>query len=220
MFMFASHAKPGFSAIGLKTVLFALLVSLFSSCTTYYISPDSFRQQFAGIDSSKLKKVELRGGGLLSMDTYLANPIVKIKCVDKKGNPAELRNGPNIEIRFTYAEGDKSKRTIFFFDRVFVTDSSVIGVRMRTLGKLRSIPLKSITKIEVQNGGKNYYYKTDRVVLCRFNREGRKEGAAPMLTPSAKAFGVGRSSGASVKDTKRFNTILCVLRTQRGSAFG
>ena len=88
---------------------------------------------------------------------YLANPVKTIKCTDKNGNPAELQNSPSIEIRFTY--GEKNKRTVFYFDRIFVSDSSVTGVESRFISSMRkTIPLKSITKIEVQDGRKNYHY--------------------------------------------------------------
>jgi hypothetical protein len=146
--------------MGYKQILtFLIMGFLFlTSCKTYYISPDSFKQQFAGIDSTKLKLVEMTGGGSLWVtDQYLANPITKIKCEDKNGNPAELENSPAIEIRFTY--GVNNKKTSGYFDRVFVSDSIVTCIISRFIPTMRkTIPLNSITKIEVQNGGKNYKY--------------------------------------------------------------
>src|SRR5204862_6143506 len=126
---------------------------LFSSCTTYYISVSSLKEQFAGLDSTKLKDVELGGGGILmvSGEHYLANPITTIKCTDKSGNPATLQNGASIEIRFTY--GENNKRTIFYFDRIFVDDSAVIGVESRFMSSIRKkITLNSVKKIEVKDG--------------------------------------------------------------------
>jgi len=133
-------------------------VLFFTSCKTYYISADSFKEQFAGIDSTKLIMVEMTGGGNIWVtEQYLANPLIKIKCQDKKGNPAELDNSPKIEIRFTY--GENNKRTSGYFDRVFVSDNSVTVVQSRFIPTIRkTIPLNDITKIEVQNGGKNYKY--------------------------------------------------------------
>lgn len=130
-----------------------------TSCKTYYISLDSFKQQFADIDSTKLKPVVIfGGGGLYTRQEYLANPITKIKCTDKNGSPHELDNSPAIEIRFTYSDNSKNKRTIFYFDRVYVTDKTVTGFRSRFMGLVKTIPLDSIKKIEVQNGGKNFRY--------------------------------------------------------------
>jgi hypothetical protein len=146
--------------MGYKSVLTFLIIGFLflTSCKTYNISLESFKQQFAGIDSTKLKLVEMHGGGSVWVtEQYFANPITKIKCTDKKGNPAELDNSPAIEIRFIY--GATNKRTVFYFDRVFVSDSSVVGVQSRFIPTMRkTIPLNSITKIEVQNGGKNYKY--------------------------------------------------------------
>jgi hypothetical protein len=131
------------------------LLSL-SSCTTYYISMDSFRQQFAGIDSTKYKEVAIRGP-IGEVHRYRANPITNIKCADKNGNPAELQNSPSVEIRFTY--GENNNRTTFYFDRIFVSDSSVAGVESRFIQSIRkTVPLKSVTKIEVQDGKKNFHY--------------------------------------------------------------
>ena len=141
-------------------LIIILTAFLLSACTTYYMSVDGLKQQFAGIDSTKLKKVELGGGGILmaSGSQYLANPITTIHCTDKSGNPATLENGPSVEIRFTY--GQNNKRTIFYFDQIYVTDSTVIGVESRFIPSIRkSIPLSSITKIEIQDGKKNFHYK-------------------------------------------------------------
>src|SRR6187549_3192688 len=135
----------------LQLMLATGLLSL-SSCTTYYISTDSFRQQFAGIDSTKYKEVAMRGP-IGEVYRYRANPITNIQCVDKNGNPFELQNSPSVEIRFTY--GENNNRTTFYFDRIFVSDSSVIGVESRFIQSIRkTIPLKTVTKIEVQDGKK------------------------------------------------------------------
>lgn len=146
--------------MGQKRILTILIIGLlfFTSCKTYYISTDSFKEQFAGIDSTKLKMVEMTGGGNLWVtEQYLANPLTKIKCQDKKGNPAELDNSPKIEIRFTY--GENNKRTSGYFDRVFVSDSVVTFIQSRFIPTMsKTIPLNDITKIEVQDGGKNFKY--------------------------------------------------------------
>ena len=131
------------------------LVCLVSSCKTYYIPVDSFKQQFSGLDSSKLKEVTTRGPAGDKVK-YLAYPIEYIKCVDKTGNPFELKNSPSIEIRFTYSN---NKRTIFYFDLLRVTDSSITGGLSRFIGTYKkTIPFSTVTKIEVQDGKKNYKY--------------------------------------------------------------
>ncbi len=81
---------------------------------------------------------------------------VRQQRVDKKGNSYKLTNSPSIEIRFTY--GEKNKRTVFYFDRIYVNDSCVVGVQSRFISSIRkAIPLKSIIKIEIQDGKKNFH---------------------------------------------------------------
>lgn len=134
--------------------LFVFLGTL--SCTTYQIPVESLKTQFAGIDSTKLKLVTVKGPAGDKLQ-YLANPLNTIKCVDKGGKTFELVNSPSIEIRFTY--GPNNKRVIYYFDRIYLTDSCVVGVRSRFIPSLRkTIPLNSISKIEIQDGHKNFHY--------------------------------------------------------------
>ncbi|MDR2125335.1 MAG: hypothetical protein LBP63_00720 [Prevotellaceae bacterium] len=139
-----------------NVVLFLILIFVAASCTTYYIPVSSFREQFAGMDSTQL--VDITMEGLVYEKHYLTNPITTIQCVDKQGNPYQLTKKPSLEIRFTY--GHKNKRKIFYFDRIFVNTHSVTGVESRFIESIRStIPLDSITKIEIQDGRKNFQYK-------------------------------------------------------------
>jgi hypothetical protein len=134
----------------------AVGIVLFESCTTYYISVASLKQQFAGIDSSKLKDVVVQGPAFEKY-YYKANPITAIRCTDDHNIPYELENKPSIEMRITY--GYKSHRTIFYFDRVFLTQNTMIGVESRFISAIRkTIPLDSITRIEVQDGHKRFTY--------------------------------------------------------------
>ena len=86
---------------------------------------------------------------------YLANPIEYIQCVDKDHNPFELKNSPSIEIRFTR---NNNKKTIFYFDYVYLQDSMIIGDMSRFFYMKKSIPLNDVKKIEVQDGHKNIQY--------------------------------------------------------------
>ncbi|MDR2816100.1 MAG: hypothetical protein LBB62_05290 [Proteiniphilum sp.] len=139
-----------------KTILFLVIVFGVASCTTYYIPVNSFKEQFAGIDSTKLIDVTVKGP-INERYSYLANPITVIQCVDKNGNPYQLINKPSLETRFTY--GHKNKKKIFYFDRIFVNAHSVFGVESRFIESIRgSIPLDSITKIEIQDGRKKFEY--------------------------------------------------------------
>jgi hypothetical protein len=142
--------------IKLVKIPLPILLLLFglSGCKTYFIPVDSFKKQFEGIDSTNLRLVNTRGpvGDVVQ---YLANPIDYIQCEDKAGIPYSLKNGPSIEVRFTQLNG---KRTIFYFDRIFLQDTLVIGERSRFLGLQKGIPINTVKLIEVQDGQKNYHY--------------------------------------------------------------
>ena len=120
-----------------KTILFSViiigLIFFLSSCKTYYIPLDSFKQQFAGMDTSKLKEVTTRGpmGDKVKYKTF---PIDFIKCVDKNGNPVELQNSPSLEIRFT---DTNNKKTIFYFDLISVDETYVRGVQSRFITSIK-----------------------------------------------------------------------------------
>jgi hypothetical protein len=136
----------------LVPVFFCLI--FFSSCKTYYISKDSLVEQFQGIDSLKFRDVVVKGP-FGETYKYKANPITVIKCVDKNNNAAELINSPSIEMRVTH----NSKKTILYFDRVYVSDSVLTGVASRFISSaIRKIPLNEISRIEVQDGKKKYRY--------------------------------------------------------------
>jgi len=133
-----------------------LTVSLLA-CTTYFIPVDSLRSQFNGIDSSKLVNVVIRGP-VGERYNYLANPIRTINCIDKQNNPAGLNNSPSIEMRVI---DTNNKKTIFYFDRIYVSKTYLYGVQSRFISSItKTIPLKDITKIEVQDGKKNFKYIT------------------------------------------------------------
>ena len=142
-----------------KTILFSViiigLIFFLSSCKTYYIPLDSFKQQFAGMDTSKLKEVTTRGpmGDKVKYKTF---PMDFIKCVDKNGNPVELQNSPSLEIRFT---DTNNKKTIFYFDLISVDETYVRGVQSRFITSIKkTIPLNTIKIIEIQDGKKKFNY--------------------------------------------------------------
>jgi hypothetical protein len=135
--------------------LFIIVLALTTSCKTYYLTPDSLRNQFSGVDSTKLRTVTVRGP-VGERYNYLANPISEIECTDKNGNQSRLINSPSIELRVTQTNG---KRTTFYFDRIFVTDTTLTGIQSRFVSSInKTIKLKDITEIEIQDGKKNFDY--------------------------------------------------------------
>ena len=125
-----------------------------SSCTTYSIPVNSFKEQFAGMKQSDMKEVMVQGpvGERVKYKTF---PQDSVDCIDKNGNVIRLEKIPSLEIRFT---DSSNKKTVFYFDRMFVTDTFVSGTYSRILGLQKTIPLNRIKKIEIQNGRKNYRY--------------------------------------------------------------
>ena len=135
-------------------VLGIIGISLLLSCKTYHIPLESFITQFETLDSTDLKMVSIYGA---VTGSYLANPIERIKCLDKKGNSIELVNSPSIEIRFTH--GAKNKKTIMYFDRVMLSDSIIYGAQSRIISSMiKSVQVNQVSEIEIQDGHKNYHY--------------------------------------------------------------
>lgn len=142
----------------IKTAVFLLIVILLASCKSYYIPVASFNEQMRDIDSVELRTVNTRGpmGDIVSYKTY---PIDFIKCFDKKDNPTELKNSPSIEIRFTEKN---NKRTVYYFDQIYIKYSTVIGDGSRFTSYRKAIPINNIKLIEVQDGHKNFKYVTEK----------------------------------------------------------
>ncbi len=88
---------------------------------------------------------------------YYSNNVEGLFVVDKKGEELYLRNSPSIEMRVTHING---KRYYFYFDTVILENNVLMGSRSRFIsGLTRNIPLDSIVKIEVQDGGKKFAYQ-------------------------------------------------------------
>lgn len=126
-----------------------------SSCKTYYIPIDSFRKQFAGFDSTDMIEVTTRTpiGRRIHYKTY---PIDFIKVVDKKGLADTIPNSPQLEVRIT---DTANKKTIFYFDLMRFDGQNITGGRSRIMPFIKkTIPIKAVKMIEIQNGRKNFHY--------------------------------------------------------------
>jgi len=140
-----------------KLLRICLLFSIgmaFASCKTYYISLNSFKEQFAGIDSTKLRIVYTQGP-LGDIVDYPANPIDLIQCTDKQNNKLELENSPSLEITFI---NKKNRKTVYYFDRIFVHDTLITGYLAKSIMHKKSISLNSVQRIEIRDGKKNFTY--------------------------------------------------------------
>jgi len=130
------------------------IILLLNSCTTYTIPVESFKRQFMGLDSSTYVYVVTRTpwGEKVKYKTF---PIDYVDCVDKKGNSIKLEKIPSLEIRFT---DSNDRKTVFYFDRISVTDTVVTGIESWILLIRKTIAVNKIKKIEIQDGRKSYKY--------------------------------------------------------------
>lgn len=133
-------------------IVFAILLT---SCTTYQIPIDSFQSQLKDVTFENMKTVNTQYPTGITYQN-LANQLDSIICVDKNGNIKKIQNKPSIEIRIT---DNRNKKTIFYFDTVHLSDSLVVGQQSRFISAPKSVPLKDIVKIEIQNGHKKFSYK-------------------------------------------------------------
>jgi hypothetical protein len=139
----------------LVSLLLLGLILFFTSCKTYYIPVDSFKQQLSGFDSSSMREVTTRGP-VGDRETYKTYPIDYIHAVDKSGNPVTIPNSPAIEVRITDAA---NKKTIFYFDLIQFDGETITGRQSRFASSIKkTIPVSSVKAIEVQNGRKKFRY--------------------------------------------------------------
>ncbi|MFV8839536.1 hypothetical protein [Salinimicrobium soli] len=88
---------------------------------------------------------------------YSSNNINRLIVLDKNGDKMYLENSPSIEMRITHRNG---KKYILYFDTVILENDTLKGGRSRFAQSLtREIPMDSIVKIEVQDGGKKFNYQ-------------------------------------------------------------
>lgn len=129
---------------------------LLTSCKTYTIETDSFRNQLVS-DSINIKKVEINNPLYYGGIKYSSNNIDSLLVSDKNGNKSYIKNSPSIELRITQQNGKKS---ILYFDTVILENDTLKGSKSRFAQRLtKQIPMDSIVKIEIQDGKKNFKYK-------------------------------------------------------------
>ncbi len=140
----------------MKKAAIILTLLILTSCSTYTITPEQLKEQFIaageGMDTVKVNNPLFRFSNI----TYTANRIKKITVLDKQGLINYLDNSPSLEMRITQKNG---KRQIMYFDTTELRNDTLYGSNSRFLKTQRKVPFDSIAKIEIQDGGKNYYYK-------------------------------------------------------------
>lgn len=107
--------------------------------------------------SENMKQVKVNNPLFYKDIKYNSNNIKRIVVTDKDGKKTYLDNSPSIEMRVTHVNG---KKYHFYFDTVILENDTLKGGISRFAKVLdRQIPMDSIAKIEVQDGGKKFDYK-------------------------------------------------------------
>lgn len=139
-----------------KVIIIFLAFSLIcSACTTYDLSLNTLKNRFEGIDSTDLVLTKVRGP-LGETYSYYTHPNRSVQLKNKAGEVVALEVKPSLEMKVTH---DGGKKTYFYFDKVYITEDSLIGDRSRFMNAFKKkIAIKAIEKIEVQDGKKNFQY--------------------------------------------------------------
>ena len=133
------------------------IIMLTVSCKTYMIPVESFKEQMKNTNSSNMKDVTVNNPLTFGSISYSANNIDRIVVVDKNGNSSYLNNSGSLEMRVTHKNG---KKYHMYFDTVILENDTLKGGRSRFVQSLeRQIPIDSIVKIEIQDGGKKFNYQ-------------------------------------------------------------
>jgi hypothetical protein len=131
-----------------------LTICFFSSCKTYTIPVESFRERFMSEPAQKtIVTTQSPWGGKSNYETFKMDSIL---CLNKSGDSIYIENKPSLEIRFTMTN---NKRHSFYFDNMTFEGNKITGGNSRILSGLRkTINIDSVKKIELQYDGKQYNY--------------------------------------------------------------
>ncbi len=123
-----------------------------TSCSTYYMTSSSFKEQLQNIDPNKINdaydfRLGLVGVALKGGKNFY-NGIETLKCKDKNGNDVIFTVKPQTGIRLTDSTG---RRIQLYFDSVFLRDSLVYGSKSHFITlPVTPMNVKKLTKIEIQ----------------------------------------------------------------------
>ena len=123
-----------------------------TSCKTYYMTSNSFKQQMQKIDPNKISDAYDFRHGLLGValkgGKNFYNGIDKIKVTDKSGKEFERIVTSRTAIRLTDKKG---KRVQLYFDSIFLRDSLIYGSKSHFITlSVTPMNIDSLAKIEIQ----------------------------------------------------------------------
>lgn len=120
-----------------------LLVFLICSCASYTVTKESLVKQLQENQNvSRTHNVASVGTG------YNSNNLSNIKCFDKNGNEIVINPDKNTTIAIT--NGVTGKSTTLYFDTVYISNDSIVGLKSRIIGGKSSIAVSEISDIKVK----------------------------------------------------------------------
>lgn len=132
-----------------KTITGVIITTaiLFTSCTTYYLTPQSLAEQV--VHSQPEKKVTLIiAFPIIIPGVVKGNSLHEIKVKDKNGKEVFLPVTNRTSIRITQNNG---KRTTFYFNTLIIQDSMIMGKKDHFFGiDIKPININNIKLIEIQ----------------------------------------------------------------------
>jgi hypothetical protein len=129
-----------------------VFLSILSSCSTYYLTSQSLKEQLQNIDPNKINdaydfRLGLLGVALKGGKNFY-NGIETIKCKDKNGKDMLFKVQSQTGIRLTDSSG---KRIQLYFDSIFLRDSLVYGSKSHFITlPVTPMNIDKLTKIEIQ----------------------------------------------------------------------
>jgi len=135
----------------MKRVTLAAICTCLSVCALAYTIT---KEQFVTMLKNANPKTVRIGG--VAHGEYKSNGVDFIDCYNKKGVLRKIANSPSIEVRITNKRG---RRRVYYFDTILLQDSAtIVGCESRLLYISKTMKLDDIELIEMEDGGKNYYY--------------------------------------------------------------
>lgn len=129
-----------------------VFLSILSSCSTYYLTSQSLKEQLQNIAPNKINdaydfRLGLLGVALKGGKNFY-NGIETIKCKDKNGKDMLFKVQSQTGIRLTDSSG---KRIQLYFDSIFLRDSLVYGSKSHFITlPVTPMNIDKLTKIEIQ----------------------------------------------------------------------
>ena len=121
-----------------------LLPLLFiTGCASYTVSKESLVEQLQENEGSKKTR------NVASVGTaYSSNNLAEIKCFDKNGKEVLINANKNTTFAITNAATGQTVN--LYFDTVYLSNDSIIGLKSRIVGGKRSTALRDISNIQVK----------------------------------------------------------------------